>query len=150
MRDDHRVKVWLSFTFEELDENGTVVRRSTEKHGVSHTMTTTNMVRTRFPDMEAQWIANKFGHSVADHMRNVLPPFLDGKTGQAFCPSTIHKGQEIPAPVAGVFLDYRYPGKETPVSYCLKCAEMGVFTGMFRPNPDGPQSVFEVATENGN
>ncbi|ALY09931.1 hypothetical protein SEA_ROSIEPOSIE_86 [Arthrobacter phage RosiePosie] len=149
MRDDHRVKATLSFTFEELDENGTVVRRSTEKHGVSHTMTTTNMVRTRFPDMEAQWVARKFGQSVADLLGNVLPPFLDGKTGQAFCPSTIHEGKEIPAPVSGVFINYLTPGVEPPVSYCFECAEMGVFTGMFKPDPAAPKSIFEVP-ENGN
>ncbi|AIZ01760.1 hypothetical protein ArV1_073 [Arthrobacter phage vB_ArtM-ArV1] len=136
MRDQHTVKVRVSLTFEELDENGTTVRESTNKFGVSHTMTVNNEVKARYPNAEATWAANKVGHSIADALSEALPPFLDGKTGQAFCPSTIHKGVRVPAPFGGVFINYTRPGVEPRVWYCEECATMGKLTGMFRPDKD--------------
>ncbi|QGZ17181.1 hypothetical protein HYQ19_gp082 [Arthrobacter phage DrYang] len=131
MRDQHTVRVRLSLTFEELDKNGTVVRRSTDRFGVSHDLSTTSEVRARFPHMPATYAANKVGHSVADALNQALPPFLDGKTGEAFCPSTIHEGKEVPAPVGGLFINHWNPERNTRVWYCVECAEMGELTGLF-------------------
>ncbi|QFG14884.1 hypothetical protein SEA_LYMARA_83 [Arthrobacter phage Lymara] len=131
MRDERRVKINLSLSFEEVDDNGTVVRRSTERFGVTHTATITEATLTRYPDMPSHMIAQKMGISMRDAVLEVLPAFLDGKTGQAFCPSTIHEGKEIPAPVGGLFINHWNPARNNRVWYCEECAAMGELTGMF-------------------
>lgn len=140
MRDERRVKINLSLSFEEVNENGTVVRRSTEKFGVTHVATMTEAALTRYPEMPSHMIANKMGISMRDAVLAVLPPFMEGKTGQALCPSTIHEGKEIPAPVGGLFINHWNPARNNRVWYCEECAAMGELTGMFERDKKEGQS----------